>query len=320
MHVNRGLVFWGLVLITAGAVALAIVSGAIGEETARQAWRFWPLALIFIGVAVVAARTPFALVATVAAGLVVGGLAGSLVAGWPGAVGIGCGGGQPTEIVSASGEFTAEAQVELQFNCGELDVRTRSGDAWSVDARHGADAQPRIRDDGEVLRVTGEGGNVIGFTDARQEWDVVLPTDVELDLTLGTNAAASRVDLGDATISRLALNANAGEVRVGLGGARVDRLSIDGNAGSISIDADDETRLDGTVRMNAGALELCAPGSTSVSITIDDPNITFSHDLDGQGFSRDGDTWRSGSGTPAITLDVEGNAANFSYNPDGGCS
>ena len=71
MRVNRGLVFWGVALVTAGAVALAIQSNLIAGETAREAWRLWPVVLIVIGVAVISARTPFAMVATLAAGLVV---------------------------------------------------------------------------------------------------------------------------------------------------------------------------------------------------------------------------------------------------------
>ena len=46
-------------------------------------WRFWPVIIIVIGLAVIAARTQFAVIATVVAGLVVGGMAGTLVAGLP---------------------------------------------------------------------------------------------------------------------------------------------------------------------------------------------------------------------------------------------
>ena len=59
MHVNRGLVFWGVALITAGAVALALQAGWIDGSVLRDLWRFWPIALIAIGLAIIAARTPF---------------------------------------------------------------------------------------------------------------------------------------------------------------------------------------------------------------------------------------------------------------------
>jgi hypothetical protein len=319
MQVNRGLVFWGVALITAGAVALAIQYGAIAESAARDAWRLWPIILVVIGLAIIAARTPFALAATAAAGLVVGGMAGSLVAGWPAGLSMGCG-GEATELVSSNGSFGDRATVELRLNCGELDVSTASGNGWTVEARHGPDARPNIRDDGNSLSVTVGGGGFIGFTRARQDWDVVLPTEVDLALTIDVNAAASRLDLSDATLDRLRLSANAGDARLDLGGASVTGFDLDANAGSVSIATDRETRLEGGVGMNAGSLELCAPDDAAVEIILVDPNVTFSHNLDQRGFARSGDTWRLGDGAPAIRLGVDGNATSFSYNPDGGCS
>ena len=76
----------------------------------------------------------------------------------------------------------------------------------------------------------------------------------------------------------------------------------------------------GSVSMNAGSFELCVPDGVDVAITISEQNITFSHNLDESGLSREGDTWRSGTGDAAVTLDVSGNAASFALNPDGGCS
>ncbi len=194
MQINRGLVFWGVTLITAGAVALAIQAQLIPAESARQAWRLWPLLLVVIGLAVIASRTPFGTVATLLAGLVAGGLAGTLVAGVPDGLSIGCG-GEPTESVTAEGSFATDGEVELDFSCGELEVSTQAGTAWSVVARHGSDEEPEVTSDADSLRVSAEGGGFIGFTDSRQAWDVVLPTDATLGLTVDSNAASSRLDL-----------------------------------------------------------------------------------------------------------------------------
>jgi hypothetical protein len=320
MNVNRGLVFWGLALVAAGAVALLVQAGTIPDETARGLWRLWPVALIAAGLAVIAARTPFALVATIVAALVVGGLAGSLVAGWPGGLSVGCG-GEPTERMTDDGSFTgSRGDVELRMNCGDLAISTAPGDGWSVDARHGRDARPRLTSDDGSLRLVVEGSGPIGFADTRQDWQIVLPTDVELDLDVSANAASSRLDLGGAELSRLRLNTNAGDVRVGLEGASVDALALEMNAGSVRITADENTAVSGEVGMNAGSLELCAPDGAAVEIVLDDPNVTFSHNLGDRGFTESGDTWRSGSGEPAIRLVVDGNAATFRFDPDGGCS
>lgn len=313
--------FWGLTLVAAGAMALLIQSDAVGEEVAGELWRFWPIALIVAGIAVIAARTPFALVATVAAALVIGGLAGSLVAGWPDGLSIGCA-GDPTERMTDAGSFGAGASsVELRLNCGDLTVSTAPGDGWSIDARHGPDDEPRLTADGASLGLVADGGGgPFGAARARQDWRVVLPSDVELALDVDANATTARADLSGADLSRLALDVNAGDVRVDLAGASVDDLSMDMNAVSVRLSTDAGTALTGEIGMNAGSLELCVVDEAAVEITLDDPNVTFSHNLDDRGFTRSGDTWRSDDGTPSIRLTVDGNAASFTLNPEGGCS
>ena len=319
MNVNRGLVFWGVALITAGAVALAIQAGALAAEDAQELWRFWPVALIVIGLAVIAARTPLALVATLVAALVVGGLGGTLVSGVPDGFSVGCG-GEPDELVTDKGSFDGDASVTLDFNCGELAVATAPGTDWDVQARHAGDA-PEIDADGGSLRVAVEGGGVFGMSDARQDWTVVLPTDVTLELGVDANAASSSLDLSDAMLSSLSVDANAGDVTMNLAGASVDDLSVNANAGSISIDTDDGTRMAGSVEMNAGSLELCVADGVVYTITLADDNITFSHNLDESDLIQQGDTWVTGDdAVPSITLEIDGNAASFTLNPEDGCS
>jgi hypothetical protein len=321
MRVNRGLVFWGVALVTAGAVALAIQSNLIAGETAREAWRLWPVVLIVIGLAVISARTPFAMVATLAAGLVAGGLVGTLVAGWPDGMSIGCG-GETDSRTAANGDFTgASASVELDFDCGDLAVAMGQGTAWDIEALYGSDSEPEISSDADSLRVVlDDAGSFIGFADDRQDWDVTLPLDAELAIDVSANAASSVLDLGGSNLSELSIDANAGEVTLGLGGAAVADFSLSANAGSVGMTVDQATTLAGSVEMNAGSMDLCVADGVSVAITVTDDNITFSHNLDDSGLARSGDTWRSGDGTADVTLDIEGNAASFNYNPDGGCS
>lgn len=321
MHVNRGLVFWGVALVTAGAVALAIQSDLVAADAARDAWRLWPIVLIVIGLAIVSARTPVALVATLAAGIVSGGLAGTLVAGWPDGLSIGCG-GETDEQITADGSFAGSAaEVVLDFNCGELEVATSGGSDWMVGARHASGAEPTITSDDGALHVRAKDGpGFVGFADGRQAWEVTLPTSVEMALEIEANAASSRLSLDRADLSELSLDANAGDLELGLGGATVGELRINANAGSIRLTVDGDSAVTGSVEMNAGSLELCADPDVAIAITIDDDNVTFSHDLDASGLSRQGDTWGTGDGAADVTLEVEGNAASFTHNPDGGCS
>ena len=317
MRINTSLIFWGVTFITAGVVALAFQTGAIDADTASDVWRFWPVVIIVIGIAVIAARTPFAVLATVVAAVVVGGMAGTLVAGIPNGFSFGCE-GNAEETIADEGSFGAEAEVDLSLNCGELMVTTATGSDWSVEADYAGDP-PTITAGDDTLRVeSGDDFSFFGFSDADQAWNVVLPTDPDLDLEVDANAASSTLDLDDATLTRLSIDANAGEVVTRLPAATVDALSVSANAGSISIEVDDATELSGSIEMNAGSLELCVPDGVGLEITMSDDNVTFSHNLDERGLTRDGDVWRMGTGD-AISLSIEGNAASFELNPEGGC-
>lgn len=318
MRINRGLVFWGVALITAGAVALAIQAGVISGDQARLWWRFWPVALIVVGLAVIAARTPLALAGVLVAGLVVGGLGGSLVAGWPEGLSIGCG-GQAAEQLNADGSFGASAEVELDFNCGDLAVAMAGGSDWELDARYTDDSRPNVTSGDGSLRIAAEGGG-FPFGAERQEWRVTLPTDVDLALEVEANAAGSDLDLADGSFSSLGIDTNAGSVTLDLSGARADEMTIEMNAGSVTMIADDDSAFDGSVEMNAGSLDLCIPEGVAFAITIEESNVSFSHNLDDSGLDRTNDTWRGGTGSEAITLSVHGNAASFTLNPEDGCS
>jgi Domain of unknown function (DUF5668)/Putative adhesin len=326
VRINTGLVFWGVALITAGVVALAIQAGAIAEEPARQVWRFWPVIIIVIGLAVIAARTPLATIATVIAALVVGGMGGTLVAGFPEGFGFGCDGDRADEMIAEEGSFGTDAKLALDINCGQLSVTTAAGSDWSVEARHAGDA-PRIEVDAESVRVESpDGFAFFGGGDAMQAWEVTLPTDATLDVSVDANASSSRLDLAGASLSRLSMDSNAGDVTMAMADASVTQLEVDSNAGSVSIEVGDDTELTGSISVNAGSVELCVrsagqqPGAVGLAINLADTNVTFSHNLDEAGLTQDGDTWRTGDGDPAITLDVSGNAASFTLNPDGGCT
>ena len=321
MRINTGLVFWGVTLITAGVVALAVQAGR-HRPRERAA-----------GVAVLAGhhhrhrprghRGPHAVrrcIATVVAGLVVGGMAGTLVAGFPDGFSFGCG-GNADETVSEEGSFGTDAEVDLNLNCGDLDVTTAAGVRLvGRSAVLGRRPPDRVREPAACASSRATNFSLFGAGDADQSWDVTLPTDPTHRPRRSTpTPPRATLDLDGATCRLSAIDANAGEVDLRLPGASVGELSVEANAGSISIDVDDGTELAGSVEMNAGSLDLCVPDGVGLAITMADDNVTFSHNLDELGLTREGDVWRSGSGD-AITLSVEGNAASFTLNPDGGCS
>jgi hypothetical protein len=107
-----------------------------------------------------------------------------------------------------------------------------------------------------------------------------------------------------------------------LSGSEVGELDIQLNAGSLSLITDAETQLAGQLGVNAGSIELCTDPAVGLRITVD-ANITFSHNLDESGLQHAGETYASSnfaSAARTIDLDLEGNAASFTLNPEEGCA
>jgi hypothetical protein len=76
---------------------------------------------------------------------------------------------------------------------------------------------------------------------------------------------------------------------------------------------------EGTLRVNAGTIDVCAPANAQLQITVRE-QLTFATNLDQRGLTRSGNIWqRAGTGGPVIRLDVSGNAASFNLDPTGGC-
>ncbi len=321
MNINRGLLFWGLALITAGAVALAVQQELIDRDTISGAWRLWPLILVAIGLSIVLARTPFSVLGTILAALILGVAGGALFSAGA-SFSVACGGDMPTDLQTQSGSFSgSSANVTLDFNCGRLDVGMTDGSGWQ--ARTGVTGNREVRlsssSDGLTIR-SPEGG--FSFNEGKQRWEVDLGSETTYDLHINVNAADATYDLSGGTFSEVNVDPNAGSMFFDLAGATVDDFNLSMNAGSANFQTDADTDLAGALTMNAGSIDFCTAPDAAVRIRVD-ANITFSHNLNDSGLSRSGDTWTSNSFDGAdhvIDLTLEGNAASFTLNPQGGCS
>ena len=89
MHINRGLLSWGVFLIVAGLILLAVRAGWLSASQIAGWWNLWPLVLIGIGVGLVLTRTPFEVIGSVLVagtfGLMLGAVLAIGIAGFPGA-------------------------------------------------------------------------------------------------------------------------------------------------------------------------------------------------------------------------------------------
>lgn len=321
MNYHRGLLFWGLALITGGAVALAAQQGWIDRDWLAGAWRLWPLILVAIGLSILLRHTQAAIVGTVAAALVIGAAGGALIAVGPAT--FNCGGADPTSLTTRQGTFGDDANVSLDFNCGTLRVAMDDNAAgWTVQSGQRGGSPARIDAAPARLDVRGSNDNDNWFDLGRQRWNVTLPTTTTYELDVSPNAADTKIDLGGGTFTSVSLHPNAGSVLLDLADAQVDRLDLSLNAGSASIIIGDQHDMAGSLSVNAGSIELCTTGDVALRITAD-PNITFSTNLDETGFVKSGNTWSTDGfedASPQVRIQLSGNAGSFALNPEGGCA
>ncbi|HET6379453.1 MAG TPA: DUF5668 domain-containing protein [candidate division Zixibacteria bacterium] len=324
MNINRGLLFWGLALITAGVVALGVQQGFLDRDALAGAWRLWPVILIAIGLSIVLARTPFALIGILVGALVLGVVGGAVISVGP-AFGE-CGGDAPDpgDLRQESGEFGADAaSVTLEFDCGELEVAMADGAGWQTRTGASGDDQPQVNAGNATLEVRSPEGELDFFDGGRQRWEIELGSDVTYDLSVDVNAGDADLDLATGRFSALDVNPNAGALRIDLTGAAVEELAVQVNAGATDITASADSRIAGRLGINAGAVELCVPAD--VPMRFDVEGVAFGHNLDddGHGLQEQGeDTWVTPGFTEAdavIDLRIEGNAGSFNLNPEGGC-
>jgi hypothetical protein len=319
MRIRRGLLFWGLFLIPLGAIPLLVRAGTLDAAQLTDVWRLWPVALILLGVAVLLGRHQAGLIGVMVAALALGGLAGSALASgpqWIGDIGTCVPSSDGLEANTSQGAFSGSAEVVIDVDCGRANVTTGPGGDWRVDVRS-TGGPPVIAGSGTglELRAPADAGR------HRYEWDVVLPAEMTRRLDLRANAAASRLDLEGMALASLSADVNAGDLTVDGGAALIERLDVELNAGRARITLGSLGATTGQLIANAGALELCVPAEVGLDLRVDE-QLTFAHDLDSKGLTREGDRWTraASGGAPTVELRIEGNAANLTLDPEEGCS
>lgn len=316
MRIRRGPLFWGLLLIPLGAIPLLVRAGSLDATQFRDIGRFWPLVLVGIGLAILLGRGRASIVGTAVVALTLGTLGGAgLASGGVIVGGITDCAASPNELLTDSegGAFTGRASITLDLDCGSLDLSTTQDASlgWTLDARYRTE-RPIVRATGSSLRV--DAPDQAGSH--RQEWAIAAPAADLQDVDLTANAATVTVDLAGTTGVRMQADINAGDLRIDAGTGGLERLDVSMNAGRARITLGGATT--GSLSANAGAIELCVPSDAALRFRVQD-QLTFGHDLERGGLVESGDVWtRAGSGD-TIRLDIEGNAASLTLEPEGGC-
>lgn len=146
----------------------------------------------------------------------------------------------------------------------------------------------------------------------------MVPADSTRALVVVANAAAAAFDLRGIALDRFRAELNAGDLRLDASQGRIGRVELTMNAGRARVRLAAGPTV-GSLSVNAGAIDLCVPADADLVLRVPD-QLTFSHNLERRGLARDGETWRrAGTGGDVVDLSVDGNAASFTLDPDGGC-
>jgi len=325
MHVRRGLLGWGVFLILAGAIPLAVRAGYLDADQVGRLWTLWPLILIGIGVGLILRRTRLAflggLIVAATLGLMVGGLLSVGSTGF--AVG-GCGGARATQPFEArTGTFGATGSVDVHLNCGTLTIATAAGDDWRVEGTDDTGVGPTIdsdpTDDSVSIR-SRNGGGPFAFGD-HVTWQVTVPQTPRLDLDVQLNAGSATMALASATMDGFHLQMNAGSSTVDLGSvAALGSIDVELNAGSLGLSLP-RVSTHGTIQANAGSVKLCAAEGTALRLHTGE-SLLASYDYAGHGLVQDGSTWSTPGYDTAeiqIELNTRANAGSFVLDPEDGC-
>jgi hypothetical protein len=203
--------------------------------------------------------------------------------------------------------------VVVDVRCGTVDVTTVPATTWHVDASYGVQP-PTIDATASRLAVSVPDEGDIG----RQQWVVSLPASGVRAVDLRANAASANLRLAGASLATLTADVNAADLLIDAGEGSIAAVDVTMNAGRARITLG-QGPVTGSIHLNAGALDLCVPPGATLHLTVND-QLTFAHNLKNRGLTQAGTTWtRSGSSTDAIDLRIEGNAASFTLDPDGGC-
>ena len=322
MNANRRFLYWGVFLVTAGAVMLVGQSDAVDDNVVAQALNYWPILVIALGVGLLLRLTRFGVAGGMLAAAMPGLLLGGLVVATPVAVrgaGLECRDMQPASFATRQGTFDGAATVDLRLACGDVSVTAAPGNGWRLEAGNGRSAVAVVDASANRLSVaSSDRERMFDFVRGADVWRLSLPTANTLDLTAEVNAGRGRFDLDGARLGDVQLTVNAGEATVDLAGATVARLSTSVNAAKVSLQLPATGDFGADLVVNAGALTICSP--SELGLRIHDQVVLGSTTY--AGLVRVGDAWESPGYSMAnhradVTISV--NVGSVDVNSLGGC-
>lgn len=285
--------FAPIVLIAAGVFFLLENLGMIGDLDWSAAMRFWPLALIFLGLNILVVQLPrpwgtfmsllvaLAFVVTFGWLLVGGASAGALRSlGLPDAPEVRA---EEFAITPGAAE-TAAVTLHLSNYPSRIDAgggeELLAGTIWT---RTGLDMKPSSDADDHIAVTVGElpgGFNFNPFDWAgsgNHEWEIYLSPDLPIDLEIDGSNGSTRAALDALALSGLSIDSSNGSFEASLPDGDYD-VRLNGGNGSVALALADsgagEWRVDG----GNGSITLALPRGVAARVEYDTGNGSMNVD------------------------------------------
>ncbi len=316
--IDRRLLYWGVFLVTAGAVMLIARSGALESAFVADALRLWPILVIGLGAGLLLRATRFSVAGGMLTAAMPGLLLGGLVVAAPN-LSMDCRIGDPASYTTQAGTFDGSAAVDLRIDCGDLSVTTAPGTGWRVQTGDTTGAAPSVVVSPDRISVRSADQHRRFATPwGGDAFRVTLPTDASLDLAAEVNAGRGTLALSGAQLRDLRLDVNAGDLRVDLAGATLTSLSMDVNAAAASVRLPAGADFTADLTVNAAKLSVCVPAGLGLRIHQEGTLGATSY----AGQARDGGTWETpgySTTTHHADVTVSVNVGSVDIDPEGGC-
>jgi hypothetical protein len=326
VHLDRRLAGWGLFFILLGAVPLLVRAGVIDGAVAGRWLLLWPLLLVGWGLGLVLRRTSIDWIGGAVTAVTLGLMGGGLIATGFGSIPAfsSCGDqGSGTPFATQTGRFEVKGRMDIQFDCGTLNVSTADGSGWEVSGSDSDARAPEVEEgaDAVTLRTASTPDNVFRLGGRKVSWNVTVPRGPMLDFGLTLNAGQGVVDLAGAHLGSVEVTVNAGSLNLALAdAASVSTFDATLNAGSATIRL---PQLDGTANfsLNAGNLTACIPVGP---LRVNWSGALAANNFEAIGLVKvDDSTWSTAgldAGRRHLELDVSANAGRFDLEIGGSCS
>ena len=280
--------FWAIVLIGVGVVALLFNLDIISPASLGMLTYVWPILLIGLGVDLLFGRRSMvagSLIGVATIGLIVVLMVIGPTLGWTG----------DTEIKTDEFEVpvaqSTSAQISLDTGGYSADIQAlpESGDSdrplldASV-AYRGAVEFESSEDDDKIVRLSAKGQRwwwpLLDLGDVRT-WDIGLDRKVPLALLVGSSAGSVEVDLSVLQLTELRADMSSGDMHVLLpiGGSEALEAAFEMSSGELEVEAVAGTRVDMSLDMSSGDARVLLGDRSDATVTFDASSGRFTLSL-----------------------------------------